>query len=61
MNSMYLRAEDIVEELGVSTGYAYKMIRTLNAELKEKGFYTITGRVSRKYFEERLYGIEKQE
>ena len=61
MNSMYLRAEDIVEELGASTGYAYKMIRTLNAELKEKGFYTITGRVSRKYFEERLYGLEKQE
>ena len=41
--------------------YAYKLIRQLNEELKEKGFITITGRVNRQYFYERLYGAGKEE
>jgi hypothetical protein len=45
-----------VEELGVSTSYAYKLIRELNAERAEDGFVTIKGRVSRQYFDERIYG-----
>ena len=30
-------------------------------ELEEKGFITIRGRVSRQYFEERIYGVRKEE
>ena len=41
--------------------YAYKLIRQLNEELKAKGFITITGRVNRQYFYERLYGAGKEE
>lgn len=33
---MYVTAEEVAEMLGVSTGYAYKIIRGLNEELKEK-------------------------
>ncbi|MCL1912903.1 MAG: LysR family transcriptional regulator [Eubacteriaceae bacterium] len=55
-NQTFLRAGDIAEELGVSTAYAYKLIRSLNDDLKEKGFITISGRVSRQYFNEKLYG-----
>ena len=33
---MYVTAEEAAEILGVSTGYAYKIIRGLNKELKEK-------------------------
>ena len=43
------------------TGYAYKLIKRLNDELKEKGFITISGRVNRQYFNERLYGMGKGE
>ena len=47
------------QELSVSKPYAYKLIRQLNEELKAKGFITISGRVNRQYFYERLYGAGK--
>lgn len=40
---------------------AYKLIRQLNDELKAKGYITIAGRVNRQYFNERLYGAERNE
>jgi len=55
-NKTFLRADEVSQELGVSSAYAYKLIRMLNEELKERGFLTIPGRVSRKYFTEKLYG-----
>ena len=56
MEKRFMQAEDVAEELSVSVSYAYKIIRQLNAELKEKGFITISGRVSREYFNKRVYG-----
>lgn len=47
---MYVTAEEAVEILGVSTGYAYKIIRGLNGELKEKGYRTICGKSSNEVF-----------
>lgn len=35
---MYITADEVAELLGVSKGYAYKVIRGLNDELKAKGF-----------------------
>ena len=53
----FMRVDDVAQELGVSRSYAYKLIQRLNAELREKGYLTISGRVSRKYFIEKLcYG-----
>ena len=48
---------EIVNELGVSKAFAYNLIKKFNNELKQKGFTTITGKVSRKYFEEQFYGM----
>ena len=56
----FLRADEVAEELGVSLAYAYKLIRKLNAELEERGFITINGRVSRQYFAEKLYGTDSR-
>ncbi|MBO4905270.1 MAG: DNA-binding protein [Lachnospiraceae bacterium] len=56
-NRSVLRCGDVMEILGVSDGKAYGIIRQLNKELEAKGFHTITGRVSRQYFEESFYGI----
>ena len=39
--------------------FAYKLIRQLNQELKAKGFVTISGRINRVYFQERLYHAQK--
>ena len=59
MKNRFICAEEVAQELSVSKPYAYKLIRQLNEELKAKGFITISGRVNRQYFYERLYGAGK--
>ena len=59
--NLFIKAEEIAKELGVSKPYAYKLIRKLNEELKNKGFITISGKVNRQFFEEKIYGIRKEE
>ncbi len=54
-NTNFLKVKEVANELGVSESYAYKIIRKLNAELNRKGILTISGRVNRQYFMERLY------
>jgi transposase len=49
-----MRVEDVAAELGVSKSYAYKVVRRLNADLKNMGYMTIAGRISKKYFLEKL-------
>ena len=61
MNNKFICAEEVAQELSVSKTYAYKLIKRLNDELKEKGFITISGRVNRQYFNERLYGMGREE
>lgn len=61
MQNRFMRVEEVADELGVSVSYAYKVIRRLNDELKEKGFVTIAGRISRQYFNERVFGTGKEE
>lgn len=56
---LFVKAEEIAEELGVSKPYAYKLVREMNEELKKKGFLIIAGRVSRRYFEEKFYGLNR--
>lgn len=51
---MYVTADEAAQILGVSRGYAYKIIRGLNNELKEKGYRVISGKVPTKYFEEKF-------
>ena len=52
--------KDVAQILGISESYAYKIIRTLNKELKDKGFLTVSGKVNRQYFLERTcYGIKQ--
>jgi len=46
------------EILGISKPYAYKIIKQLYEELEAKSFITISGRVSKKYFVEKFYGVK---
>ena len=61
MENNFMRVEDVAKELGISKSYAYKLIQRLNAELREKGYLTISGRVSRRYFEKKLCYVESGE
>ena len=50
----FMKVEEVAEELGVSKSYAYKIVQRLNAELKDKGYLTVSGRVNRKFFMEKF-------
>lgn len=54
----FITAPEVAEAMGVSTGKAYVIIKALNKELKEQGYITIAGKVSRRYFSEKYYGFE---
>lgn len=54
----FITVAEIENVLDVSESKAYRIVRTLNVELKQKGFMVIPGRVSRQYFNERFYGIQ---
>ncbi len=53
-NNNFMRVEDVAKELGISKSYAYKIVQKLNADLRAKGFLTISGRINRKYFLEKF-------
>ena len=59
----FMRVDDVARELGISKSYAYKIVQKLNAELREKGYLTISGRVNRRHFMEKLCydGVERKE
>ena len=59
----FMRVDDVARELGISKSYAYKIVQKLNAELREKGYLTISGRVNRRYCMEKLCygGAERKE
>jgi len=61
MKNRFMRVEEVAAELDVSVSYAYKIMQRLNNELKENGFVTIAGRINRQYFNERIYGNEKED
>ena len=59
----FMSVDDVAKELGISKSYAYKIVQKLNAELRSLGYLTISGRINRKYFMEKLCynGAERKE
>ena len=57
--AVVLGVKEVAEALGCSNNKAYEVIRTLNKELKAKGFIVFSGKVSEKYFLERVYGLQE--
>ncbi len=53
--SRFLKAEEVAELLDVSKSSAYRIIKKLNEELDAKGKITVPGKISRRYFEEKVY------
>ena len=53
----FMRVEEVAQELGISKSHAYKVIHKLNAELRDKDYLNISGRVNRNFFMEKFcYG-----
>ena len=56
--SYLMSAEEVVRELGVSKGHAYKLVRTMNQELAKSGYVVVAGKVPRPYWNKKLYGLQ---
>ena len=41
--------------LQVKEAKAYKIIRKLNEELEQRGYIVVSGKVSKRYFDEKVY------
>lgn len=54
MEKNFMTVEEVAEELKVSKSYAYKVVRELNAEMRELGYLTISGRVNTSFFRKKL-------
>lgn len=50
----FYQVEDVMAMLGVGQTKAYQIIRELNKELKAMGKITISGKVNKKYFDEKI-------
>lgn len=53
-----MNANDVANELGVSKGHAYKLIRQLNGELETSGYLTVSGKIPRAFWEKKFYGYQ---
>lgn len=60
-NTILMNAQEVAEVLGVSKASAYKMIHVWNERLQKMGYTTVSGRISRKYFQEQFYGLTEKE
>ena len=54
----FIGAKEVAEIMGVSETKAYQIIRQLNSDLAAQGYITISGKVSRVFFEEKCYGVK---
>lgn len=59
MGKIYYSASDLSAMLDISKAKAYGIIRQLNAELQEKGYIILRGKVPMAYFDERWYGLNR--
>ena len=53
-DKLFMTVTDVAEALQVSSSYAYKVMRELNAELEAMGYITVTGKVNTQYFLEKV-------
>ena len=61
-STAFMTVAEVAETLGISKSHAYKIVHRLNEELKDKGFITISGKINRRYFEEKAcYGGQDKE
>lgn len=51
----FLTADDVANMMNISKSTAYRVIKQLNDELHKQGKITIHGKISRRYFEEKVY------
>lgn len=59
-NTVFFNVNDVMELLGVSRAYAYRIIKSLNNELVKSGYMVISGKIPRAYLLERYYALDQK-
>ena len=54
-----ITSEEVEESMGISLGYAYKLLRKLNKELADQGYVTVSGKIPRAFWEKKFYGYSQ--
>jgi transposase len=60
MTKLFYTVREVAEMLGISISKAYMMIQEWNKELADRGYITISGKVSKKYVDEKIYGYTEE-
>jgi len=53
-----MSAEDVAKELNCSKSHAYKLIKSMNKELSQRGYVTMAGRIPRAFWATKMFGYE---
>lgn len=53
---LFFTAAEVAKILGISLSKSYQICKDLNQTLSQKGFITLPGKVSAKFFIEKIYG-----
>ena len=61
MKAQFITAEEVQQIIGVSRSKAYQIVQSLNRELKSMGYITVSGKCPLRYFNEKFYGLQKEE
>ena len=57
MNTQYITATQIQDVLGVGCTKAFAIVKSLNIELAEMGYITVSGKCPMEYFKKKYYGF----
>ena len=53
---LFITANEVARILGVSLSKSYQICKSLNDQRRKQGYITVSGKVSAKYFAEKIYG-----
>ena len=59
--TIFMKVDEVAQKLEVSKSYAYRLMQEMNQELKSMGCITISGRIDRQFFYDKLYGTRNTE
>ena len=59
-NKLFLNANDVAKMMNISKSSAYKIIKSLNEQLRKDGFITLPGKINRIYLNQHIYGLNNK-
>lgn len=60
-SARFVFAEEVMEDFEISKPAAYKKIQSLNKQLKEQGYVTVSGKIPREFYNKVCYWKNQKE